>query len=115
MRNVEIVQTENTSRQEERLEVMSSVRSGVKMATAVTAYKVETSGYEPLGKMGLAIVHKKDPNYQLLTSRAPSPWPTSQQDLTSERSWGTVLRCSSTCGVADLQRHLRCSRRQGKE
>ena len=35
MRNVEIVQSD---RAEERLEVMSSVRSGVKMATAVSAY-----------------------------------------------------------------------------
>ena len=70
MRNVEIVQAENTNRQEERLEVMSSVRSGVKMATAVSAYKYESSGYESLGKMGLAIIGKKESNcYQLLLYR----------------------------------------------
>ena len=70
MRNVEIVQTENINRQEERLEVMSSVRSGVKMATAVSAYKYESSGYESLGKMGLAIIGKKESNcYQLLLYR----------------------------------------------
>ena len=65
---IEIVQTEN--RQEERLEVMSSVRSGVKMATAVSVYKYESSGYESLGKMGLAIIGKKESNcYQLLLYR----------------------------------------------
>ena len=62
------IQTEN--RQEERLEVMSSVRSGVKMATAVSVYKYESSGYESLGKMGLAIIGKKESNcYQLLLYR----------------------------------------------
>ena len=70
MRNVEIVQAENINREEERLEVMSSVRSGVKMATAVSAYKYESSGYESLGKMGLAIIGKKESNcYQLLLYR----------------------------------------------
>ena len=63
MRNVEIVQ-------EERLEVMSNVRSGVKMATAVSAYKYENTGYESLGKLGLAIIGKKESNcYQLLLYR----------------------------------------------
>lgn len=63
MRNVEIVQ-------EERLEVMSNVRSGVKMATAVSAYKYENNGYESLGKLGLAIIGKNESNcYQLLLYR----------------------------------------------
>ena len=52
MRTVEIVQ----EKEEEKLEVMSNVRSGVKMATAVSAYKYENGGYESLGKLGLAII-----------------------------------------------------------
>ena len=69
MRNVEIVQTEEV-RREERLEVMSSVSSGVKMATAVSAYRYENNGYESLGKLGLAIIGKKESScYQLLLYR----------------------------------------------
>jgi len=67
MRNVEIIQT---GAGEERLEVMSNVKSGVKMATAVSAYKYENNGYESLGKLGLAIIGKKESNcYQLLLYR----------------------------------------------
>merc|ERR1712227_452168 len=74
MRNVEIVQTEErvggSDVKEERLEVMSNVRAGVKMATAVSAYKYENNGYESLGKLGLAIIGKKESNcYQLLLYR----------------------------------------------
>ena len=69
MRNVEIVQTEEV-RREERLDVMSNVSSGVKMATAVSAYRYESSGYESLGKLGLAIIGKKESScYQLLLYR----------------------------------------------
>ena len=69
MRNVEIVQTDEV-RREERLDVMSSVSSGVKMATAVSAYRYENSGYESLGKLGLAIIGKKESScYQLLLYR----------------------------------------------
>jgi len=40
------------------------------MATAVSAYKYETTGYESLGKLGLAIIGKKESNcYQLLLYR----------------------------------------------
>merc|ERR1719297_226930 len=74
MRNVEIVRTEDRidggDVKEERLEVMSNVRAGVKMATAVSAYKSENNGYESLGKLGLAIIGKKESNcYQLLLYR----------------------------------------------
>ena len=49
---------------------MSNVKSGVKMATAVSAYKYENNGYESLGKLGLAIIGKKESNcYQLLLYR----------------------------------------------
>ena len=66
MRTVEIVQ----EKEEEKLEVMSNVRSGVKMATAVSAYKYENGGYESLGKLGLAIIGKKESNcYQVLLYR----------------------------------------------
>ena len=69
MRNVEIVQTDEV-RREERLDVMSNVSSGVKMATAVSAYRYENSGYESLGKLGLAIIGKKESScYQLLLYR----------------------------------------------
>ena len=69
MRNVEIVQTDEV-RREERLDVMSNVSSGVKMATAVSAYRYETNGYESLGKLGLAIIGKKESScYQLLLYR----------------------------------------------
>ena len=69
MRNVEIVQTDEV-RREERLDVMSNVSSGVKMATAVSAYRYEGGGYESLGKLGLAIIGKKESScYQLLLYR----------------------------------------------
>lgn len=65
-RNVEIKQT-NEKRSEESFEPMSNIRPGVKMATAVSAYKYENNGFESLGKLGLAIIGKKESNcYQLL-------------------------------------------------
>ena len=75
MRNVEIVQTEERiagggEAKEERLEVMSNVRAGVKMCTAVSAYKYENNAFESLGKLGLAIIGKKESSfYQLLLYR----------------------------------------------
>jgi len=69
MRNVEIVQT-GEARREERVDVMSSVSSGVKMATIVSAYRYGGGGYESLGKLGLAIIGKKESScYQLLLYR----------------------------------------------
>jgi len=65
-RNVEIKQI-NDIKTEESLELMSNIRPGVKMATAVSAYKYENNGFESLGKLGLAIIGKKESNcYQLL-------------------------------------------------
>jgi len=65
-RNVEIRQT-NDKNTEESFEPMSNIRPGVKMATAVSAYKFENNGFESLGKLGLAIIGKKESNcYQLL-------------------------------------------------
>ena len=57
-------------REAERLEVMSSVRPGVRMATAVTAYRAAADGNKPEGKLGLAIIGKAESNcYQLLLYR----------------------------------------------
>ena len=65
-RNVEIKQMKDI-KSEESLELMSNIRPGVKMATAVSAYKFENNGFESLGKLGLAIIGKKESNcYQLL-------------------------------------------------
>jgi len=65
-RNVEIKQV-NDKNTEESLELMSNIRPGVKMATAVSAYRFENNGFESLGKLGLAIIGKKESNcYQLL-------------------------------------------------
>lgn len=65
-RNVEIKQTKDKG-SEESFEPMSNIRPGVKMATAVSAYKYENNGFESLGKLGLAIIGKKESNcYQLL-------------------------------------------------
>eukprot|EP00092_Neocalanus_flemingeri_P000420 GFUD01000448.1.p1 GENE.GFUD01000448.1~~GFUD01000448.1.p1 ORF type:complete len:654 (+),score=170.01 GFUD01000448.1:222-2183(+) len=65
-RNIEIKQT-NEKSTEESFEPMSNIRPGVKMATAVSAYKFENNGFESLGKLGLAIIGKKESNcYQLL-------------------------------------------------
>ena len=37
-------------------EPMTNVHPGVKMATAVSAYKFENNGYKSCGKLGLAII-----------------------------------------------------------
>jgi len=64
--NVEIKQIKEKN-SEESFEPMSNIRPGVKMATAVSAYKFENNGFESLGKLGLAIIGKKESNcYQLL-------------------------------------------------
>jgi len=68
-RNIEIKQT-TVAKDEDNFELMSNIRPGVKMATAVSAYKFENNGFESLGKLGLAIIGKKESNcYQLLLYR----------------------------------------------
>ena len=37
-------------------EPMTNVHPGVKMATAVNAFKFENNGFKPLGRLGLAII-----------------------------------------------------------
>jgi len=65
-RNIEIKQIKENS-SEESFEPMSNVHPAVKMATAVSAYKFENNGFVSLGKLGLAIIGKKESNcYQLL-------------------------------------------------
>jgi hypothetical protein len=37
-------------------EPMTNVHPGVKMATAVNAFRFENNGFKPLGRLGLAII-----------------------------------------------------------
>ena len=44
----------------------SKKKSDIEINTTVSAYKFGSSGFEAFDELRLAIVHKKDPNYQLL-------------------------------------------------
>jgi len=58
---------EKKEQDEAEFEPMCNVRPGVKMATAVVAYKYENNAFKPVGKLGLAIIGNKDSNfYQML-------------------------------------------------